>query len=342
MRSPYSVLGVAKTAKSEDIKTAYRQLAKTCHPDQNPDDPQASERFAEISHAYKLLSDADLRSKFDNGHIDARGRRRTRPTRGFAANPFKAFKDAMNAASSAAKPETAAASGQKAGSASSNNTDEANFEDMVVHIFGEAAHGERQRRSTKADAPGLDEDPLDALDALFEQWKARHRPKPVHSTSCHRYDVSLEEALTGCLGEIELSGGQTISFEIPAGVTDATEITVPSTNPDAFGDAIVTVRHKEHPHFRSAGADIHAEHAIDLSEAVLGGSFVFKALDGPLRIDIPKWSGSDTVLRIPGKGLAKVDGGRGALHVHLRVMLPEKPDPRLIELMRAGKKAWYV
>ena len=146
MRSPYTVLGVSSTAKSGDIKSAYRQLAKIWHPDQNPDNPQAGNRFAEIAHAYKLLIDPELRLRFDNGHIDARGRRQKPPARGYSANPFKTFKDSM-----ATAPPGSRAS---AASQSSDALDEAKFEDMVVHIFGDAAKKSKEQAAQKRTRPG--------------------------------------------------------------------------------------------------------------------------------------------------------------------------------------------
>lgn len=346
MRSPYKVLGVSRTARTEDIKSAYRQLAKTWHPDQNPDDPQAGHRFAEISLAYKLLIDADLRLKFDNGDIDARGRRQTRPVRGFSVNPFKAFKEAMS------KQPSGAATGANAG----EELDEASFKDMVAHIFGESAARQAKRttaqeaardtggsrRRMESDAPGMDEDPLDALDALFAKWKTRHRPQSALPVSRHQVDISLEAAFAGTTTEITFADGKAVALTVPAGTVDGAEIKVASPDPTAVGDAIVTIRHQKHSRFQSTGADIHGEQAIELAAAVLGGSFVFQGLDGPLKIEVPEWSGSDTVLRMQEKGLPLASGGRGALLVHLRVMLPEKPDPRLIDLMRSGGKELYV
>lgn len=341
MRNPYTVLGVDKAAKPDAIKSAYRQLAKTWHPDQNRDNPQAGPRFAEIAHSYKLLTDPDLRRKFDSGDIDARGRRKTKPARGYAANPFTAFKQAM-----------AAAAGAEKGGEASGPPDIASFEDMVSHIFGEAAAKQAEESSakstqqagprTRTDAPGMDQDPLDALDELFAKWKTRHSSTPELPVRRQFLDISLEAALAGYKGEIDFGNGRTVSFEASPGTTDGTEIRIPSPDPLTQGDAIVTVRHRAHPRFRSSGADLHGDHAIDLAQAVLGGSFVYQALDGPLRIEIPEWSGSDRVLRIAGKGLPTGSGKRGALHVHLRVMLPEKPDQRLIDLMRSSRKAWYV
>ncbi|WP_417412111.1 DnaJ C-terminal domain-containing protein [Hoeflea sp.] len=344
MRSPYTVLGVSSTAKSGDIKSAYRQLAKIWHPDQNPDNPQAGNRFAEIAHAYKLLIDPDLRLRFDNGHIDAMGRRQKPPVREKTANPFRAFKEAMATAPSGSRPGAA--------NQSSDALDEATFEDMVVHIFGDAAAKKTREQAaesrdqngqrTKTDAPGMDEDPLTTLDTLFKKWKSRHRPKTGLPPTLHQIEISLEAAFAGHEQEIVFGDTETVTYDVPAGTIDGAEIVVPSPNPQMHGDAIVTVRHQEHTRLRSSGSDLHGDHPIELAEAVLGGSFVYDGIDGPLRIDVPEWSGSDTVLQIKDKGLPTIFGKRGTLHVHLRVMLPEKPDPHLKDLMRSSKKAWYL
>lgn len=343
MRSPYTVLGVNTTAKAEDIKSAYRQLAKIWHPDQNPDDPQAGTRFAEIAHAYKMLIDPEMRLKFDHGHVDARGRRQTRPARGFSANPFKTFKESMG---NARGPQASATS------QAADALDEAKFEDMVVHIFGDAAAKKTKEQAaqdkdqagqrTKTDAPGMDDDPLTTLDNLFKKWKSRHRPKTVLPSSYHQVEITLETALAGLEEEILFGESETVAYTIPAGTVDGAEIVVASPNPQVYGDAIVTVRHKQHARLRSKGVDIHGDHPIELAEAVLGGSFVYEGLDGPLRIEVPEWSGSDTVLTVKNKGLPTSFGKRGTLHVHLRVMLPEKQDPHLKDLMRSSKKAWYL
>jgi len=343
MRSPYTVLGVSSTAKAGDIKSAYRQLAKIWHPDQKPDDPQAGHRFAEIAHAYKLLIDPELRLRFDNGHIDARGRRQKPPARGFSPNPFKTFKESMAAAPSGSRPSAA--------NQSSDAMDEAKFEDMVVHIFGDAAKkskeqaAQKQNRTgqrTKTDAPGMDEDPLTTLDTLFKKWKSRYKPKTVLPPTQQQIEISLETAYAGHEGEVVFGEAETVTYQVPAGTIDGAEIVVASPNPQLYGDTIVTVKHEEHARLRSSGSDIHGDHPIELAEAVLGGSFVYEGIDGPVRVDVPEWSGSDTVLQIKNQGLPTKFGKRGTLHVHLRVMLPEKPDPHLKDLMRSSKKAWYL
>lgn len=351
MRSPYTVLGVGKTAGTDEIKSAYRQLAKAWHPDQKPEDPQAGVRFAEIAQAYKLLIDPELRLQFDEGRVDARGRRRKRPVRGFAGHPFSGF-DRTRPSDRAAHPNTDAENvGAERSDAPSDAPGGASFEDMVAHIFGDAAASQARKafRSdgppnwrTSADAPGLDEDPLSALDALFEKWKTLHKPQSDLPVSRHQVEITLETALIGYRGEIPFGSSASVNFSSPPGTLDGMELRVPSPDPGLFGDAIVTFRHARHARLRATGTDLHGDHPVNLAEAVLGGAFVFTALDGPVRMAIPEWSGSDTVLRVPGLGLPAANGARGDLHVHLRVMLPEKPDSRLIDLMRSSKRSWFM
>ena len=230
--------------------------------------------------------------------------------------------------------------------------DEAKFEDMVIHIFGAAAakktkdqgaqDGNANGQRAKTDAPGLDDDPLNALDMLFKKWKSRRKPKTTLPSTHHEIEISLETAFAGHEDEIVFGETETVTYEIPPGTVHGAEIVVSSPNAQLYGDAIVTVRHRTHERFRSTGSDLHGDHPIELAEAVLGGAFVFDGIDGPTRIEVPEWSGSDTVLQVREKGLPKPNGKRGTLHVHLRVMLPEKRDPNLMDLMRSSKKAWYI
>ena len=188
----------------------------------------------------------------------------------------------------------------------------------------------------------MDEDPLTTLDTLFKKWKSRYKPKTVLPPAQKQIEISLEAAHAGHEAEVVFGETETVTYDVPAGTIDGAEIVVPSPNPQVYGDTVVTVRHQEHARLRSSGSDLHGDHPIELAEAVLGGSFVYEGLDGPLRVDVPEWSGSDTVLQIKDKGLPTKFGKRGTLHVHLRVMLPEKPDPHLKDLMRSSKKAWYL
>ncbi len=344
MRSPYSVLGVRKDAGPHDIKAAYRRLAKTWHPDQNRDDPQAGDRFADIALAYHLLSDPELRSRFDRGQIDARGRKAAKPQRGFSMSAFAAFGEAWRTRPTRAPkdPPADAARRDDAGSA------EAGFEDMLDHIFGEEA-----RRRRVDDAPSMgenasapagesDPDPLSALDVLFERWKARGSRQartPEHPSPEIEVVIDLSTAIVGGSVPVAYGDGLRGAVRVPALTADGELIEMTT---EEGPDRCVRVRHRAPGGLRIIGADLHADHVVDLADAVLGGKVVLVLPDGQVRIDLPEWSDGRTPFVVPGRGCPRAAGGRGDLHVHLRIVLSEKPDGDLINEMRGRRKAWYV
>lgn len=346
MRSPYAVLGVKKGAEPNDIKLAYRQLAKTWHPDQNQIDPQAGERFAEIAHAYRLLINPELRAKFDGGEIDARGRRRNRTDRTTSANPFTVFRDAWRK-----RPEPAASgSAQDTGD---GENDVAGFDEMVNHIFGESAE-----RRTVDDAPGMADgagdansdtpsgdtaaDPLAVLDELFAKWKTLHRKQSRPAATRHLLELDIADAFTGKQAEITLANGQRLPVAVPAGTADGAELRIATPEGLQPGDALVTISYRPHPQFRISGSDLHTDYAIELREAILGTHVTLETPGGRVQLTIPEWAGASGGIAVAGRGMPTAGGKRGDLYVHLRVMLPEAPDERLITLMRNQRKAIYV
>lgn len=349
MRSPYVVLGVKKGAEPNDIKLAYRQLAKTWHPDQNQADPQAGERFAEIAHAYRLLINAELRAKFDGGDIDPHGRRRNRPDRTGGANPFSVFRDAWRKRP-AASAGPASGSGKDTGDGES---DVAGFDDMVNHIFGEAA-----QRRTVDDAPGMADgagdaassadpaetadDPLAVLDELFAKWKTIHRKPSRPAPTRHVVELEIADAFAGTKREITLANGQRLAVPIPAGTADGAELRIATPDGLQPGDVLVTIRYRPHPQFRIIGNDLHTDHAIELRDAVLGTQVLLDTPGESVKLTIPEWAGASGGITVSGRGMPRAGGKRGDLYVHLRVMLPEEPDEKLISLMRNQRAAVYV
>lgn len=341
MRSPYSVLGVKKSADPGTIKSAYRALAKTWHPDQNQA-PEAGQRFAEITQAYKLLIDPESRLAFDGGRIDALGRRRMSA---FSGNPFAAFREAWRT-----RPRPTAA-GDDVGATNAGADEEiAGFDDMVDHIFGkDAARGEpadREAREAAGAKTQQDDDPLSVLDELFAKWKSIHR-KPERTArpmaeSRHDIEIELAEVITGKRTSLRLDDGTDLLVDIPAGTADAAIIRMQRDTGAGLANVAVTVRHRSHPAFRVEGAYLVTEAAIELRDAVLGGTVTVETLEGPVRLDFPPWTTGDAPLTIKGRGLPAADGKRGDMHVHLHIRLPGRPDDALVELMRSRRKSFFM
>ncbi len=303
MRDPYSVLGVAKTAKPEEIKSAFRKLAKKYHPDQNQDDPKAQEKFAEINQAYEIVGDKDKRGQFDRGEIDAEGK----PAfQGFGGQGFGG-----HGAGAQGDPFAGFRRGAQGGGGFQQGGFEG-AEDILSSIFGGGfGGGGRGRSRAPSKAPDL---------------KAA-------------ISVTLEQAAGAEKVEAVFPNGKKLSIKLPKYVEDGQTIRLKGqgeTIPGAVdGDALVTINFKKHPRFRLDGRDLHLDLPVPLSDAVLGARAEVETLSGRVAVRIPAWSSSDKILRLKGKGLPNKTGDAGDLFVHLRIMLPENGDEELESLLRA-------
>jgi DnaJ-class molecular chaperone len=286
MRDPYQVLGVAKGASETEIKTAFRRLAKKYHPDGNPDDPRAKERFAEANQAYEIVGDKVRRKQFDGGEIDGEGKPKFQgfPGGGAGADPFAGFRNAGGGG------------GRPGGFEFRQSGGFGGAEDILKEMFGGGARGRPQQP---------------AADLTFD------------------LPVTLEEAFSAAKVDARLPDGRLLGVSLPKGVEEGQQIRLKGQGPNGRGDAIASVRLRPHPDFRLEGKDLHVDLPVDLKDAVLGTKAPVRTLSGKIAIGVPAWSSSDKVLRLRGKGMLKKDGAHGDLLVHVRIMLPDTPDPAL-------------
>ncbi|MGH6859096.1 MAG: DnaJ C-terminal domain-containing protein [Phyllobacterium sp.] len=299
MRDPYSVLGVAKAAKPDEIKSAFRKLAKKFHPDQNQDDPKAQGKFSEINQAYEILGDKERRGQFDRGEIDAEGRQRApQGFEGFAqggGDPFAGFGNARQ------RP-----GGFEFRSGGMGGNAGFGAEDILSSLFGETAAGMGGARRA-GPRKGAD------LQATI--------------------DITLEQAAGAEKVEAVFPSGKRLAIKLPAQVENGQTIRLKGQGEavpgGTAGDALVTVRFKPHAKFRVEGRDLHVDLPVSLRDAVLGGRQEVETLHGRVAMKIAPWTSSDRVLRLKGKGLPKKPDGHGDLFAHVRIMLPENGDPAL-------------
>ncbi|AIJ71324.1 MULTISPECIES: DnaJ C-terminal domain-containing protein [Brucella] len=308
MRDPYSVLGVAKTAKPEEIKSAFRKLAKKHHPDQNQDDPKAQERFAEVNQAYEIIGDKNKRAQFDRGEIDAEGK----PVfQGFAGgqgfggahgDPFAGFRQGGGNSHFEFRGGPGGFQGGGFGGA----------EDILNDLFGGAFGGGRSGARQRGPSKGAD------LSASI--------------------DISLSQAVGAEKVEAIFPNGKHLKIKLPKFVEDGQTIRLKGQGEPLMGgtpgDALVTIRFKPHSRFRLEGRDVHVDLPVSIDDAVLGGKQEVETLDGRISVKIPAWSSSDRVLRLKEKGLPLKAGGRGDLYVHVRIMLPEGGDKELEDFLQ--------
>ncbi len=413
MRDFYSILGVKRDAGADEIKAAWRTKAKTVHPDQNRDDPQAHNRFAEIGRAYEVLKDPAKRSRYDQQRmkVEALEREQTIMQQRQAAREAaekakqakanaervleelaraeaeKAKADAAQAAQAAkakaAKEQAAEAKAQAGASSDSAETTAASgaekaaaggasagasqggtasgTEETVSRIFGDspeaAAAAENLRREQEAAdlSEGLPlkpaASPLLAPIELFSSLVRRLRgaPPPLPEKAPDIFAEAVV-AITDLLDQksvpITLNDGREVRVPLE-GVTDGHVVRLKNQGLKfqglQRGDVAVTIKVAKAERFLVDQFDIRTVLPITLENAVLGCESQVEGPDGTMvPVTVPAWSNSDQLIRIEDLGLPNGEGGRGALVVELRVMLWEKPDEKVTDLMRLMREGLYI
>jgi DnaJ-class molecular chaperone len=298
---PYQELGVSRGASSDEIRKAFRKLAKQLHPDQNPGDKAAEERFKRVSAAFDILGDEDKRKKFDSGQIDADGRERGfRP--GGAGDPFG--------------PGGPFAGGgfHRQGGGFHGGAGEAHFEggdfgDILSEILGGRGRG------GGGGFGGFGGQPQRGADVRAE------------------IQISVEEAVQGAKRRIAFSDGRTLEVSIPKGAAEGQVLRLKGQGAQGrggSGDALIELHISSHPVFKREGANLTMDVPVTVPDAVLGGKVEAPTPDGPVTLTVPKGANSGQILRLKGRGLGDPGTGkRGDLLARLMVVLPDTVDPEL-------------
>ena len=287
----YQRLGVKRGASEAEIKKAYRSLAKQLHPDRNKDKPDAAKRFAEVTHAYDLLSDKDKRARYDRGEIDEDG------------NPKMPFGSGFGGYTSDAGPRPGAGGGVEGFDFSTG--DAADLSDLFEGLFGGAT---RNRGPTG-----------------FSGFGRRGRAPQKGADVAYRLKVPFTDAVALKPQRITLADRKTIDLKLPQGVEDGTKIKISGKGEEGAGgrgDAIVTIEITPHRFFRREGNDIRLELPVTLKEAVLGAKVKVPTPEGPVMLTIPKGTSSGKVLRLKGRGFTARDGKRGDQLVSIEIDVP--------------------
>jgi molecular chaperone DnaJ len=340
----YEVLGVSRDASAEQIKRSYRKLAMKCHPDRNPDDHDAEERFKELGEAYEVLSDEDKRAAYDRfGHaaFKAGGHGAGGRGGGFGGG-FGGFHDPMDL-----------------------------FSQVFGGGFGEMFGGGGQRRSGRQRGSDLRYDlEITLEEAAFGASKeleierfvacekcdgsgsrsgsggrrvcqtcggrgvvARQAGIFIQQSSCpecHGAGEVISDPCPACHGDGRVQRDSRIKIRIPAGVDEGTRLRS-SGNGDAgvhggtAGDLYVFLHVKEHDVFERDGNDLHCEVPLPFSTAALGGELSVPTLEGKSSIKIPAGTQGGTEFRLRGEGVKDLSGGpKGDLYVKAQVEVPTR------------------
>lgn len=292
MPDPYQTLGVKRDASADEIKRAYRKLAKTYHPDHNRGDAKAATRFAEVNNAYEILGDETKRRQFDRGEIDADGKPR-------------AFSD------------LGGGGGFPGGGAGGFKFDfgggpGGNPRDIFSDLFRQFEGGPRDPFAGQAKGTG------------------RRGPPPGEDITVET-SVPLERVASGGAHRVTMPDGRMLEINVPKGVANGATMRLrgqghPSPFGAANGDALVTIRFAKHPTFGMEGNDLRVSVPVPIRDAVLGGSVRVPTLTGEVEVTVPAWTSGGKTLRLRGKGLPRGEQ-TGDLLVTLEIDLgPHDPE----------------
>ena len=336
----YDVLGVSRDASVDEIKKAYRRLAVKYHPDKNPNDKAAEEKFKEAAEAYSVLSDAEKRARFDRfGHGGMGG------GVGFDPGQFTDFADILGDLFGFGD---AFGGGRRRGNRAMRGSDLRYDMDLAFEeaVFGKEASIEVPRAVNCATCSGSG---------------AKKGTTPVSCSMCGgrgqvRYSQGffavartcpqcngsgkvIKDPCADCGGAGRVREQKTLTVKIPPGVDDGTRLRLSGegeagTSGGPAGDLYVFISVDPHARFSRRDYDIHAEESVSFTQAALGAEITVETVHGDEVLKVPPGTQPNHVFKLRGKGVPWVDGsGRGDHFVHLTVRIPAAVDARQRELL---------
>jgi DnaJ-class molecular chaperone len=322
----YDVLGVKRDAPDEQIKKAYRKLARKFHPDLNPGDKTAEEQFKRLQEAYDVLSDAENRKLYDQYGENWRAVKAGSgpPPPGWTGAPPPGWEEAQRATRSGARP---GASGFDFG-----NFDFGGFSggaerfDIFEELFGAGrGRGPRSGRGRDVEA----ELELSLEDAHRGGRQTLQMQAAEICPTCNGSGMKDGDTCPTCNGLGQVLRPKNIDVNIPAGVRDGSTIRLAGqggagSSGSESGDLYLHIRLRPHPVFTVKGDDVETELAIAPWEAVLGAKVEAPTIDGKVEVSVPAGTKTGQRLRLRGQGLSKRKGGRGDEYVRLKIAVPQQ------------------
>jgi len=302
----YKTLGVERKAGADEIKRIYRKLALKYHPDRNPGNAQAEEKFKEINEAYQVLSDPEKRARYDQlGESYTRWQQGGQPTSGFNWDDWFT--------------QSPGGGGVRVDVGNLDDMFGGGFSEFFRRIFGGApdvgpmpgGRGFPQRRQPRVEKPAYQQETV----------------------------ISLPEAFQGTIRRMEIDGRR-LEVKIPPGARTGTKVRVanaiPADTSGARADLYLVIQVADDRRFERKGNDLHTEHSIDLYTAVLGGEITVPTLSGNVVLTIPPGTQPGQSMRLSGRGMPnlKAANNYGDLFVHIKVNIPRNLSPRQRELFQ--------
>lgn len=334
MADHYEVLGVSRDATDDQIKKAYRKLARELHPDVN-DAPESQERFKLVTHAYEVLSNADERRKYDMGGQD--------PFGGMGGFGFGDIFDTFFGGGQARGPRSRAERGQDALIRVDMTLDEVIFGagkeiEIDTAVLCETCNG-------SCCQPGSSPATCDICRGSGSiQRQVRSLLGNVMTSqpcgACRGFGQVIADPCTSCRGQGRVRARRNLELNIPAGVEDGLRLQLSGQGEVGFaggpqGDIYVDIAVRAHEIYSRSGDDLHCTLDVPLHDAVLGNRAKIETFDGEIEVQIEPGSQSGEQIHLKHKGVTHLRGsGRGDLYVTLQVQTPGKLDSKQKELFR--------
>lgn len=309
----YNILGVSRDASQDEIKKKYRKLAAKYHPDRNPDDDTAEDKFKELGEAYEVLKDPEKRKLYDKVGADWKKYQQA----GASADDFNWSQYADQGRGQRINIEDIfGASGQASGGGSP-------FSSFFETIFGGGdPFGERQQQARQ-----------------YESRARAQRPVKGQDTEA-QLTIGLKEALKGAQKQVRING-QKVKLNIPAGIESGKRLKLPgkghaSTRGGQKGDLYLKVNVKEPEGFERRGKNIIQKVPVDLYKALLGGELTVQTLDGKVKLTIPPETPNGKVFRLSGRGLPAFNkkGERGDYFLKTEISIPKNLNKKEKDLFK--------
>jgi molecular chaperone DnaJ len=341
-RDYYEVLGVARAATDQEIKSAYRKLALQFHPDRNPNNPDAEEKFKECSEAYAVLADGDKRAAYDRyGHAGLGG---AGGGQGFDATDLgDIFGDFFGLGEIFGGGQTRKRSRTQRGA---DLREDINLE-FEEAVFGTETKVTVRRHESCEECRGsgaaAGKTPVTCRSCAGRgQVRYQQGFFSIARTcpTCQGTGSVITDPCPKCKGEGRILRQRTVDAKVPAGVEDGTRIRFSGFGEGGLhggppGDLYVVLHVKEHPFFEREGNDLHCVIPVSYTQAALGAEISVPTLEGEQVLKVPDGTQSGTTLRIRGKGVPVLNGhGKGDLFVEVRVQTPSKLNKRQRELLQ--------
>jgi molecular chaperone DnaJ len=348
-RDYYEVLGVGREAGDQEVKSAYRELAKRYHPDRNPDDPSAEEKFKEASEAYSVLSDGQKRAAYDRfGHAGLQG------AAGPSYNPeaFQDFSDILGDFFGFGDLFGGQAGGGRRRSRAQRGEDvrydlEITFDDAMFGM-GAEIQVPRMERCERCQGGGSEPGSGPTTcptchgrgEVLYQQSFLSIRRT---CSTCNGSGQIIRNPCSECRGQGYRQVQRKLKVNIPAGVDDGNRLRLsgegqPGANGGPPGDLYVFLKVKEHPFFERQENDLHCTIPINVAQAALGCEIEVPTLEGQQKLKIPEGTQNGAQFKLRHKGVAILNSsGRGDQYVHIAVKMPTRltrDQRKLLEQLR--------